>query len=46
MNQILDIIKRNKKIVIIIGAVLVFFLVMLALGNRGGTAGGLFNVLS
>ena len=46
MNQILDIIKQNKKIVIIIGVVLVFFLVMLSLGNRGEAAGGFFNTLS
>ena len=46
MNQILDIIKQNKKIVIALGVVLVIFLAIVFLGNRGETAGGFFNTLS
>ena len=46
MNQILDIIKQNKKIVIALGIVLVIFLAIVFLGNRGEAAGGFFNTLS
>lgn len=46
MNQILDIIKQNKKIVIALGVVLVIFLAIVFLGNRGEAAGGFFNTLS
>lgn len=46
MNQILDLIKENKKKVIIIGAVLALLLVLLAFGNRGNTEGDYFNTLT
>lgn len=46
MNQIIDLIKENKKKAIIIGAVLALLLVLLLFGNRGGSGGTYFDVLT
>lgn len=46
MNQIFDLIKENKKKVVIIGAILVLLLVLLAFGNRGNSGGDYFNTLT
>lgn len=46
MNQILDMIKQNKKVAIIIGVVAVSLIVLLLFGNKGGTTSGYFDTVS
>ena len=45
MNQIIDMIKQNKKIAIVLAVVLVLLLVFFIIGNRGGGTSGDFDTL-
>ncbi len=46
MNQVIDMIKQNKKVVIILGVVLVAFLVLTVMGGNSGNTTGYFDTLT